>query len=226
MSSVATIIRGVRDLSPAFDDRYTTNAVLTRALDRYQNRLWGKIRDIKPDAIRKTLQINLSTFQWNTVGGFSALTITTEVTDGTVIFTQSDRPAEPFKLVPYAQRFQPFFRWGGWLANEDVPSLESSVLYLLGVQADWEGVSSIQFHHFPVVQGPLTGLPSEIGLPVDHDDVMVAYGATVCARRARELGLEVDAERIDAEWKEAEELYIDRVTGRRRAKVGVATEVW
>lgn len=226
MSTVATIIRGVRDLSPSFDDRYTTNAVLLRALDRYQNRLWGQIRDIKPDAIRKTLQLTIGTFQWDAQGGYSATVATTEFTDGTVLFTQSDRPAEPFKIVPYAQRFQPFFRWGGWLAHEDVPSSESSVLRLLGVESDWEGVASIELHHFPLVQNALTTLQSTIDLPVNHDDVMVAYGATVCARRAREHGLEVDADRIDQEWVAAEELYIDRVTGRRRAKVGVATETW
>lgn len=225
METGASVIRGVRDLGPAFDDRYTPKAVLLRALARYQDQLFGKLVDLRLDALRQTQSITISTYNFASDSG-TTLTAALHYQGGSVIFSDSSRRREPLDLVPYHHRRHfDVYRWPAYIfgGNAAVPGPR---IQLLGTAANWSGVDRIEVDYFPKVQTPPSGMNSAFELPDDHLDVLVAYGALVCARRAKRLGLEVDTKDYEQELVVAEELYISRITGRNRARVGTASEMW
>lgn len=225
---VATVFRGVRDLSMFFDKRTTPDAVLLRAYNRYQAQLIAKIPDFKRDSmIQDSTTVSLSGYSFSADESGAVLPEATEFLGGDVIFSDSNREPENLRLLPYAQRNAPFFRWGAWIQIPTVQSgIRSPYLKLLGVEADWTGVQEIEVHYYQRLLIGLSTLSSQFELPGDCEDVLVAWGAYLCARRAAEEGNPVDVASFERDWLRSEELYLDQVTGRRRAQIGRATEDW
>lgn len=212
--TVAEVILDVRDIDARFNDRVAAlRAPLLRFLDRYQDRMMGRISRWKQDAVRAEATVSLP------LGDFDAgETIAAHrfIHGGRVVFTDTNRKDEELDLVTYRHRLQAGrYAWPAYIE-------EPTTLKLLGVATDWTPVASIVLDYWPETT-PLTGVASTFTLPGDPRDVLVAAAAKFVGERIPNLDrgrkLELAQERADAE-----DLYLDTVTGRHHASWGPGQE--
>ncbi len=230
MATVAEIITGVRDLSPYFDDLNTPNAVLLRALARYQDELFGKVADLHPQALAKAQVVAISTIDWSAPYVSLSADVLRPVGGRVRLKDSNISEEEPFHILPEVDRTPQnrSYRYSGyWVGpSPNFPSGQGTTtgfIQLAGQAADWEAALTLYIDYFPRVQLQPSTLASVFELPGAHADVLVAWGGLIAARRVSER---VDVAEYSDTWLLAEERYLDLVTGRRRAKVGPATENW
>ena len=214
--TVADVIQSLRDAHPEFGPDWLPDAVFVRFLSRYQQRLLGKIAPIKPDALVavQTVTLPLADF-----AAGAPLEPHLLIHGGTVHFQNANRWPEPLQFVGFDRRLErPFPGYGAYV--------DGATLHLLGTEEDWNEVARIEIRYFPE-PAPLAALTDPLTLPKQPLDVCVAACADFAARRAP-LSSVSPAERAQfvAEFQEAEERYIDEVTGRRKVTVGQTREDW
>lgn len=230
--TVGQVVTGARDKHPLFRKQATGDPLVWRFLTEYQQELLGRLADLQRDAVREseTIELPLADFD----AGVLFLQAEEESVDvenpgyllihgGDVVFTDSNRPAEELQLLQFANRFDRHrFTWPAYI--------QGYRLHLVGAAVDWETVASIELHYFPA-GATLRGPEQRFSLPGQPLNVLVAAAALFLAERAdAELnpkqGRPVDLRMFLGRKAEAEQLYINRVTGRNRARVSTTREVW
>lgn len=225
MLTVGDVLLHGRDIHPGFDDQWTGGAPLMRALDRYQRRLVGRLVDWKDDLFKATHTISLPLASF--AAGATDVPDYMALIGGDVVFTSASRRREELIIVPYAKRLvQPIHSWGAYAEKlEPRDSGTNNVLKLMGEASDWTPVSSVELHYIPEV-AELSTASSEFSLPGDALDVLAEQAALFLAKRKRGTDPTIDLEQFQRDAQIAEDAYIDHVTGRGRASVGVTKEVW
>jgi len=209
----ADVVNVARDEHPAFDRQSTPDIVALRALARYQQELLGRIYNVKPDAVHVAQEVQLPLEDF--AAGI-ALNDCLQVHGASVYYRSPDYRPEPVMFVDYPHRF---IRPGGPAAYR-----RADRIFLLGTPADWQDVARIVIDLFP--RGPDTlGPKDELVLPGQALAPCVAALAVVMARRV-EPDRRPDLIELRDRLSEAEERYLDQVTGRRRAVVSVIQDVW
>jgi len=209
----ADVVNVARDEHPAFDRQSTPDIVALRALARYQQELLGRIYNVKPDAVHVAQEVQLPLEDF--AAGI-ALNDCLQVHGASVYYRSPDYRPEPVMFVDYPHRF---IRPGGPAAYR-----RADRIFLLGTPADWQDVARIVIDLFP--RGPDTlGPKDELVLP---GQAMAPCVAALAVAMARRVGPERRPDLVELRDRlaEAEERYLDQVTGRRRAVVSVIQDVW
>lgn len=207
------VVNVARDEHPAFDRQSTPDIVALRALARYQQELLGRIYNAKPDALHVAQEVQLPLEDF--AAGI-ALNDCLQVHGASVYYRSRDYRPEPVMFVDYPHRF---IRPGGPAAYR-----RADRIFLLGTPADWQDVARVVIDLFP--RGPDTlGPKDELVLP---GQAMAPCVAALAVAMARRLGPERRPDLVELRDRlaEAEERYLDQVTGRRRAVVSVIQDVW
>ena len=176
-----------------------------------------QITEIKPDAVLAT-----DTIAFPLADHDAGATVTDHVRPigGRVNFTDTNLESVPIDIVTYyGQDSRHSFRYGVYV---DTPNV---TLFPNGPAADWSGVATLEFDYQPHTT-QLTGKASNFTLPGDPLDCLVAFAAYFMENRLARLEKRKPDPVLVAEYASAEELYLDQVTGRRKAQVGPGREVW
>lgn len=214
--TVADVLLHARDLHPAFNRQATGDAPLLRFLTRYQQEMLARIADIKRDAVQKVYEVSIPTAADWEAG--ESLPDHILIHKGDVVWEDTDLGKEEFEVVAFSQRQEANRNWGGWI--------QEGRLRLMHEAADWEGIERIDLFYFPLGED-LTGRTSEFDLPGRPLPLLTAAASYFMALRAPAgAATPIDVGRFGQDKLDAEEKYLDEVTGRRRAVVSRAREVW
>lgn len=212
--TVADVLLHGRDAHPAFDRRWTPDGPVLRFLSRYQQEMLSRLAQIKRDAMQTAWDIEIPAEDAWEDGEFVPDRILLH--GGTVVFTDTSRPAEELDLLEFSQRFEDR-SWGVYFLG--------GMLRFSGLHSDWTEVDHVTLYYFP--QGDdLTAKTDLFVLPGQSLRLLVPAAAAFLAKRAVGLGQDVDAAALVAEQRTAEDLWLDEVTNRRRAIVGSTRSVW
>lgn len=209
----ADVVNTARDEYPTFDRKSTPDAVALRALARYQQELLGRIFDEKPDAVHLAQEVELPLDDY--AAGIQ-IEDCLQVHGASVHYRAPGRRPEDVRIVGYPLRHA---RIAGPAAYR-----QADRLFLLGTPADWRHAEKVVIDLFP--RGPDTLGPKDpLVLPGQAMPPCAAALAVLMARRTDPEHRPPLAE-LREQAMEAEELYLNRVTGRRRAIVSVTRDVW
>lgn len=202
-------IDAARDFHPAFSRDSTPDAVALRRLALYQQELLAQIMETRLSAVHETQEVALP------LTDFDAGVILNpylRVHGGSVAYTDSlTRRPKPLRFVEYPLRLDE-------IVTDDEPKvyLTAGRLHLLGTADDWQDIATMTVDLFP--RGPDTlALNDRLVLPGSPLRACAADLAAFMAMRA-------DVTVMDP--MPAKMGYLDEVTERRRAHVGVVTEIW
>lgn len=214
--TVADVLLHARDAHPAFNRRATGDGPVLRFLTRYQQDILSRLAQIKKSAVQSTFELEVPAEADFADGDYLPEHIL--VHGGDVVFTDTNRAKKPLALVTFAQRLEDR-AFGAYVQDRNIK--------LLGVFSDWADVDHIDVYYFPRGE-ELTGRTSEFDLPGQPLAMLVAAAVHFLAGRATvtEADPPLDVAGLKHEKYEAEEVWIDQVTGRRYAVVGSVREVW
>lgn len=214
------VIHAARDAHPGFSRSAAPDAVVLRALARYQQELLGRIAAIKQDAVHVEVDVALPLADFDAgahiaQGDDPPVPVEYITVHGAVAHPSApDHSRTPIRLVPYVQRTERFSTLAAYLRGER--------LFLLGTADDWKGVDRITVDLFPVGPNSIDFHTGALMLPGRAQATCVAAMALFMAGRVPEA----PAQTLAAMAAAAEELYLDQVTDRRRAKVIVPQGAW
>jgi hypothetical protein len=206
------VINQARELHPRFTFDQHPNVVLLNFLSRYQRRVVLRIAEINPDVILATQSITIPLLTFPTqaindfhyVNGFDAV-----YSNGTV--------CRGF-LVPWSLRSQ----------NHAYPSasIVNGKIHLLGTAAEWAQYATIEVYYVPMAAS-ITGLASNLLLPDTGLDVCVlATGDYMASRTIGDPNSDPERRALQAQFKEAEALFLSEIGARKRAHFTSTVEVY
>lgn len=141
--------------------------------------------------------------------------------DGVIYFNTNVNPYDvmPLSIVDRANRTN---AWGNYCAWTD-----NTNLYLIGRQADWESVASIDLRYVPEPID-LAALTDPFVLPDSCEATLVAAAAAYAAERVYNAPdtPEVDVERYQTLRGQAEQCWFDELGSRFRAEQSYTVEKW
>lgn len=212
MATVADVIRAARDSDPGFDDQHTPDGVLVRFLTRLQQRVLARVFRVRADVVHtdETIQFPLGDFD----AGEAITTSFLYVHGCTAYYENDDADPVDVELVGYHERLSE----GLWPAAY----IRESQFFPLGHEDDWDDIDYVILDLFP--QGAtLTALVDTLDLPGQPLDMAAAAASAFMARRGTSTA---GWQELAAYAAQAEQEYIDQVTGLGKAEVYVPPTVW
>jgi hypothetical protein len=213
-----TVIKAVRDVHPAFEERLVPNAVLARFYSQYQRQLVRKLTHVRRDYLASTEDVE---FPLATFANGHTLADHEYVIGGTVVFVNTTTYKEELTIVPFGERFQPWGSYPAYIVNR--------VMYFCGTADDWVPVDKVTVFYVPEIAAltVLTGAGGTFTLPDVAEDALVGAGARFAALRvAGKPDVDIDVAAIAASAQHAEELYLQMVGDQPNAGAQYVTEVW
>lgn len=203
----AKVLNQSRDVDPAFDKQSTPDAVALRFLARYQQHLLSKVAHFKRDAVHtaQTVALPLANFAAGT-----AISAHLSVHGVSVSFVDTDRDPVPVRLVEYPLKL-------GHYHHQPTAYIRARTLFLLGEAADWTDMKTVTIDLFPAGNDAIT-MTETLLLPGSAQRACVDAVAGFMAGRAKV--------KLNFNPFDSEESYLDEVTERMRAKVGVIQETF
>jgi hypothetical protein len=207
------IIEEAREIHPAFTEQQNPDTTLLRFLNRYQDRLRGKVKLRNPSVLAVELEISLPLPDF-TKG--KALPLYDLLLVGEAHARQDSRA--DFFIVPYEKRIDPDLWPSGYVRGQ--------TLYLTAVPDAWSDFTRILLPYVPVAQ-PLTDLDSEFSLPPTARNALVDNLALFMATRTRNAeGMPaLDRDRIRQDAVASEQEFLSRV-GQHAVTISYTREVW
>lgn len=213
------IIRSARDEHPTFDDRRHPDAVLLRALGRYQRELIPAVVRVNRNAMTQVLEtpLPLANFEAGIALPDYAYPVSVEV----------ESPATEVPGLSLRRRRVDLVSWTDQARFRLAAYIRNNVLYLTGSATDWAPFVKLLFYYVPQVD-PLAGTDSILALPNAAEPCLVAFLAAFMAKRG---GHDEQLERPDAlwyraQWREAEEAFLSAMAQETQAQVSVVNEVF
>lgn len=197
---VGDVIRSARDASPTFDVRQHPDPVLLRALSRYQRELLARIIRLDPSrgVVSLDTALPLADFDAGIAVAAYKYPLGAEAT------TTGETTAHPVNIVAYRDRMN--YRHAVYLLN--------GRLYLTGDAEDWVPFASVRFSYVPEPSALAMAMTTVLTLlPDAAEPCLVAYLASLMATRggAPEGMSPPDPALHRAQWREAEELFLDEI---------------
>lgn len=211
MILASAVLMAARDVHPAFDKQSTPDAPALRHLAQYQQGLLAAIAETKLDRVHVAQSFTMPLVNFD-----QGVTLNAYIRVHGATATPIDTQVPPFdvELVEYPLRLDDR-KWADWRWKPRA-YIEAGVMKLLGTAEDWNDIASVTVDLFPVGPDDLT-MRTPLVLPGQPMRICVADLAAFMAVRA---GVSVP------DPLGARESYLDEVTERRRAKVGVIRDLW
>jgi hypothetical protein len=212
------LIESARDEHSSFDSRRHPNAILIRALSRYQRRLVPRIIRLNRSVLTTTLEQALPLANFD--AGIALLDYKYPAAVEVETIPEQSGLANrkfPVDLVSWQARTR--YHLGAYIRN--------NVLYLTGSAPDWLGFTKVRFFYMPEVE-KLTTAASVLVVPNAAEPCLVAFLASVMAQRGTtdEALEKPDAGWFRSAWREAEEEFLDEMGMHTQAQVSVVKEVF
>jgi hypothetical protein len=164
-----TLIDEARDHHPSFTDRHHPNKGLLRQLERREKEMLRRALEINEDYQSTTLTTALPLAVFG-----NGITLPTGVTPTGADYLDANGDRFEIELRPWSLRGDP--------APLRAAYVKAGVVYLRGVAADWNGLTSILIYHTPV-QTPLVDKSSVLTVGDEAKPHLVADLAYFMARR-------------------------------------------
>lgn len=205
---VGDLIKAARDAHPTFNDRRHPDAVLLRALSRYQRELLGRL--IRLDQTQAVVQLDTDLPLPDFDKGIPVYAYKYPM--GAAVFQPNSDKSHDVEIVAFQDRHR--YRGAVFLLD--------NILYLTGRSRDWEPFSLIRFYYVPEPDAlPALMTTTLVYLPDSAENTLVTYLAMKMAQRgghsATDGEQEPDAAGIAGEWKVAEERLLDESARKTQA---------
>lgn len=202
------VINAARDFHPLFTRQSTPDIVALRRIARYQQSLLTDIARLAADRVHtsQTITVPFADFAAGVV-----LEPYLRVHGASAAYIDTSRTPRAVELVEYPLRLD-------GIATDNIPRafIQGGKFMPLGIAEDWIAIASVTVDFFPM--GPDTvQLGDKLFLPGNPLRACASDVAAFMAQRAGTAPIDYIADR---------ESYLDEVTERRIAKVGVIREVW
>lgn len=200
-------VSAARDAHPAFDKASTPTAVALRQLAQFQQGWLAAIARYKRDAVHAGQTIALAEATLFTTG--VALDEHLAVHGGSVTWKDAARRPVDLQLVEYPLRLSLERTW------RPRGYIRARTLILLDTADLWADVASVTLDLFPAGADDLA-----------EDDALVLPGQCLRACTEALAGFMAGRAEVNVASTGAVESYLDEVTDRKRAKIGVIREVY